>query len=119
MPKEENKTKVEARTPRGLADREAGELAATGRMLDVIREVYELYGFEALETPAIEYTDALGKFLPDQDGPNEGVFPFRTTTSNGLSLRYDHRAAGAFRRAELRPAAKALSILPRWPCLPE
>ena len=89
MSKEEIKTKVEARTPRGLADREAGELAATARMLDVIREVYELYGFEALETPAIEYTDALGKFLPDQDRPNEGVFSFQDDDEQWLSLRYD------------------------------
>ncbi len=89
MSKEENKTKVEARTPRGLADREAGELAATSRMLEVIRSVYELYGFEALETPAIEYTDALGKFLPDQDRPNEGVFSFQDDDEQWLSLRYD------------------------------
>lgn len=85
----ETKIKVDARTPRGLADREAGELAATGRMLDVIRSVYELYGFEALETPAIEYTDALGKFLPDQDRPNEGVFSFQDDDEQWLSLRYD------------------------------
>ena len=58
-------------------------------MLDVIREVYELYGFEALETPAIEYTDALGKFLPDQDRPNEGVFSFQDDDEQWLSLRYD------------------------------
>ena len=89
MSSETNKPKVEARTPRGLADREAGELAATGRMLDVIRSVYELYGFEALETPAIEYTDALGKFLPDQDRPNEGVFSFQDDDEQWLSLRYD------------------------------
>jgi histidyl-tRNA synthetase len=89
MSKDEIKTKVEARTPRGLADCEAGELAATSRMLDVIREVYGLYGFEALETPAIEYTDALGKFLPDQDRPNEGVFSFQDDDEQWLSLRYD------------------------------
>ena len=58
-------------------------------MLDVIRSVYELYGFEALETPAIEYTDALGKFLPDQDRPNEGVFSFQDDDEQWLSLRYD------------------------------
>jgi histidyl-tRNA synthetase len=89
MSKDEKKSKVEARAPRGLADREAAELAATGRMLDVIRAVYELYGFEALETPAIEYTDALGKFLPDQDRPNEGVFSFQDDDEQWLSLRYD------------------------------
>ncbi len=85
----ETNSRVEARAPRGLADREAGELAATNRMLDVIRSVYELYGFEALETPAIEYTDALGKFLPDQDRPNEGVFSFQDDDEQWLSLRYD------------------------------
>ena len=79
----ESKAKVEARAPRGLADRDAGELAATNRMLDVIRSVYELYGFEALETPAIEYTDALGKFLPIRIVPTKACFPFRTTTNNG------------------------------------
>src|SRR5205809_6216243 len=65
--------KLKARLPRGLADRGGAEIAATRRMLDRIREVYERYGFEPVETPAIEYTDALGKFLPDQDRPNEGV----------------------------------------------
>jgi histidyl-tRNA synthetase len=31
--------------------------------------VYELYGFDPVETPLFEYTDALGKFLPDRTGP--------------------------------------------------
>ncbi|WP_400765221.1 histidine--tRNA ligase [Methylosinus sporium] len=86
---DQKKSKIEARSPRGLADRDAAELAAAGRMIDVIRSVYELYGFEALETPAIEYTDALGKFLPDQDRPNEGVFSFQDDDEQWLSLRYD------------------------------
>ncbi|MBI1867756.1 MAG: histidine--tRNA ligase [Methylocystis sp.] len=89
MSKDEQKLAVEARLPRGLADRDAAELAATAKMLDVIRSVFELYGFEALETPAIEYTDALGKFLPDQDRPNEGVFSFQDEDEQWLSLRYD------------------------------
>ena len=89
MSNEQNKPKVEARCPRGLADRDAFELAATAKMLDAIRSVYELYGFEALETPTIEYTDALGKFLPDQDRPNEGVFSFQDDDEQWLSLRYD------------------------------
>ena len=58
-------------------------------MIEKIREVYELYGFEPVETPAIEYTDALGKFLPDQDRPNEGVFSFQDDDEQWLSLRYD------------------------------
>ena len=81
--------KLKARLPRGLADRGPAEIAATRRMLETIRAVYERYGFEPVETPTIEYTDALGKFLPDQDRPNEGVFSFQDDDEQWLSLRYD------------------------------
>jgi histidyl-tRNA synthetase len=81
--------KLKARLPRGLADRGPAEIAATRRMIKAIRAVYERYGFEPVETPAIEYTDALGKFLPDQDRPNEGVFSFQDDDEQWLSLRYD------------------------------
>jgi histidyl-tRNA synthetase len=81
--------KLKARLPRGLADRGPAEIAATRRMLETIRRVYERYGFEPVETPAIEYTDALGKFLPDQDRPNEGVFSFQDDDEQWMSLRYD------------------------------
>jgi histidyl-tRNA synthetase len=86
---ESNRSKLKARLPRGLADRGPAELAATRRIIETIRAVYERYGFEAVETPAIEYTDALGKFLPDQDRPNEGVFSFLDDDEQWLSLRYD------------------------------
>jgi histidyl-tRNA synthetase len=87
-----------ARLPKGFEDLSAEDIRARDRMLATIREVYERYGFEPLETPAIEYTDALGKFLPDQDRPNEGVFSFTdvapearsaTGAEQWLSLRYD------------------------------
>src|SRR5215475_5158331 len=81
--------KFKARLPRGLADRGPAEIAATRRMIETIRTVFEHYGFEPVETPAIEYTDALGKFLPDQDRPNEGVFSFQDDDEQWLSLRYD------------------------------
>jgi histidyl-tRNA synthetase len=81
--------KLRARLPRGLADRGPAEIAATRAMVEKIREVYERYGFEPVETPAMEYTDALGKFLPDQDRPNEGVFSFQDDDEQWLSLRYD------------------------------
>src|SRR5262249_29836181 len=87
--KPDKTNKLKARLPRGFADRGGAEIAATRRMLDRIRAVYERYGFEPLETPAIEYTDALGKFLPDQDRPNEGVFSFQDDDEQWLSLRYD------------------------------
>src|SRR5271156_4410516 len=81
--------KLRARLPRGLADRGPAEIAATRAMVEKIREVYERYGFEPVETPAMEFTDALGKFLPDQDRPNEGVFSFQDDDEQWISLRYD------------------------------
>ncbi len=80
---------VKARLPRGFADRAAPDIAATNKMLDAIRASYELYGFEAVETPFVEYTETLGKFLPDLDRPNEGVFSFQDDDEQWLSLRYD------------------------------
>ena len=87
--KRKENNKLKARLPRGLADRGPAEIAATRAMIEKIRVVYERYGFEPVETPAIEYTDALGKFLPDQDRPNEGVFSFQDDDEQWLSLRYD------------------------------
>jgi histidyl-tRNA synthetase len=81
--------KLKPRLPRGLEDRGPADIAATRVMVEKIRAVYELYGFEPVETPAIEFTDALGKFLPDQDRPNEGVFSFLDDDEQWLSLRYD------------------------------
>src|SRR3954453_12324449 len=81
--------KLKARLPRGLEDRDPAAIRATREMVEKIRAVYELYGFEPVETPAMEYTDALGKFLPDQDRPNEGVFSFQDDDEQWISLRYD------------------------------
>src|ERR1700690_2299228 len=81
--------KLKARLPRGLEDRGPAAINATRQMVEKIREVYERSGFEPVETPAMEYTDALGKFLPDQDRPNEGVFSFQDDDEQWISLRYD------------------------------
>lgn len=95
-----NETKLKARVPRGFVDRGPAEVRATDAMLAKIRAVYELYGFEAVETPLVEYTDALGKFLPDQDRPNEGVFSVQDDDEQWLSLRYDLTAPLARYAAE-------------------
>lgn len=81
--------KLKARMPRGLADRGPAEIAATRAMVETIRTTFERYGFDPVETPTFEYTDALGKFLPDQDRPNEGVFSFQDDDEQWISLRYD------------------------------
>ena len=89
MPENDAQSRVRAFLPRGFVDRNAADIAAAEAMMAKIRDVYRLYGFEAVETPFIEYTEALGKFLPDQDRPNEGVFSFKDDDEQWLSLRYD------------------------------
>jgi histidyl-tRNA synthetase len=82
-------SRTKARQPRGFVDRSPEDIRAVEKMMAKIREVYELYGFEPADQPLVEYTDALGKFLPDQDRPNEGVFSFQDDDEQWLSLRYD------------------------------
>ena len=84
------KTKLIApRPPRGFEDRTPGEIAAVGQMIEKIKAVYEKYGFDPVETPLLEYTETLGKFLPDTDRPNAGVFSLQDDDEQWMSLRYD------------------------------
>ncbi|WP_375671312.1 histidine--tRNA ligase [Bartonella sp. CL434QHHD] len=99
--------KTKARLPRGFVDRTSAQLYATETMIAQIREVYELYGFEALETPIFEYTDVLGKFLPDSDRPNAGVFSLQDDDEQWMSLRYDLTAPLA------RYFAENFEVLPK------
>jgi len=78
-----------ARVAKGFRDIGPDEIRGVRRMLATIQDVYEAYGFEPVEQPFIEYPDALGKFLPDQDRPNAGVFSFQDDDEQWLSLRYD------------------------------
>jgi len=84
------KTKlITPRLPRGFEDRTPGEIAAVDAMIGKIRAVYERYGFDPVETPLFEFTETLGKFLPDTDRPNAGVFSLQDDDEQWLSLRYD------------------------------
>jgi histidyl-tRNA synthetase len=78
-----------ARRPRGLPDRRGAGLAAERAIVDRVLGVYQAWGFERLDTSAFEYADALGKFLPDQDRPNAGVFALQDDDEQWLALRYD------------------------------
>lgn len=80
---------IAPRLPRGFEDRTPGEIAAVGAMIDKIRKVYERYGFDPVETPLFEFTETLGKFLPDTDRPNAGVFSLQDDDEQWMSLRYD------------------------------
>lgn len=98
--KQKKPQKLKARLPRGFVDRSAADIHATNEMIAKIREVYERYGFDPVETPLFEYTDALGKFLPDADRPNEGVFSLQDDDDQWMSLRYDLTAPLARHVAE-------------------
>lgn len=78
-----------ARKPRGFPDKREGLIHAEQAMIARVTEVYRKWGFEALDTGAFEFADSLGKFLPDADRPNEGVFALQDDDEAWLSLRYD------------------------------
>ncbi len=78
-----------ARAARGFPDRRAAVIVAERRIVAAVSAVYESYGFEALDTGAFEYADALGKFLPDAERPNAGVFALVDDDEQWLALRYD------------------------------
>lgn len=92
MAKKQKTFKPKARLPKGFLDTGADDVRQVRQMLAKIGEVYESYGFEPLESPAFEYTDALGKFLPDTDRPNAGVFSLQDDDDQWMSLRYDMTA---------------------------
>ena len=84
----EKKLKPSKELPSGFEDREEKELLIRDFVISNIKEVMIKYGFQYLETPSFEYTESIGKFLPDKDRPGEGVFSFKDE-NKWLSLRYD------------------------------
>ena len=89
MAKKNKPFRPKARRPRGFEDRSADTLRAEARLIAAAFSVYDLHGFEPLQTPAFEFADALGKFLPDDDRPNTGVFALQDDDDQWMSLRYD------------------------------
>ncbi|MEL6678060.1 MAG: histidine--tRNA ligase [Pseudomonadota bacterium] len=99
------KTKVQrpkAVTPRGFRDYFGTEVTERAAMLRTITEHYHRYGFEALESSAVETVEALGKFLPDVDRPNDGVFAWQDDDDTWMALRYDLTAPLARVYAQFR-----------------
>ncbi|MDB9706047.1 histidine--tRNA ligase [Pelagibacteraceae bacterium] len=86
--KKEKKNKPTKELPLGFVDRQEKELLVRDFIISNIKEVMVKYGFQYLETPSFEYSDSIGKFLPDKDRPDEGVFSFQDE-KKWLSLRYD------------------------------
>ena len=102
MASDKTARRPKAETPKGFCDYFGAEVTERKAMLDAIAEVYHRYGFEALETSAVETVEALGKFLPDVDRPNEGVFGWQDEDKDWLALRYDLTAPLARVAAQFR-----------------
>jgi len=96
----DKKKLIAPRLPRGFEDRLPADISAVNAMTAKIRAVYERYGFDPVETPLLEYTETLGKFLPDTDRPNAGVFSLMDDDEQWMSLRYDLTAPLARHFAE-------------------
>ncbi len=92
MAKQKKQPRPKAETPKGFRDYFGADVTERAEMLRVIAEVYHRYGFDALESSAVETVEALGKFLPDVDRPNEGVFAWQEDEGDWLALRYDMTA---------------------------
>ena len=101
MAKDKGPRKPRAETPKGFRDYFGADVTERKAMLDKIAEVYHRHGFDPLETSAVETVEALGKFLPDVDRPNEGVFAWQED-DDWLALRYDLTAPLARVAAQYR-----------------
>ncbi|MEM6480570.1 MAG: histidine--tRNA ligase [Pseudomonadota bacterium] len=103
MAKDKKPPRPKAVTPKGFRDYFDTEVTERAAMLDQIAAIYHRYGFDALESSAVETLDALGKFLPDVDRPDSGVFAWQEQeTGDYLALRYDLTAPLARVYAQFR-----------------
>ena len=118
MVKDKKQNRPKAITPKGFRDYFGSEVIERNQMLQKIAEIYHSYGFEALESSAVETVEALGKFLPDIDQPNEGVFAWQEDDQDWLALRYDLTAplarVYAQYRNELPTPYRRYSMGPVW-----
>lgn len=102
MAQDKSPRRPRAETPKGFRDYFGAEVSERKAMLDKVTGVYHRYGFDPLETSAVETVEALGKFLPDVDRPNEGVFAWQDEDADWLALRYDLTAPLARVAAQYR-----------------
>ena len=119
MAKPKKPQRPKAEVPKGFRDYFGNEVTQRGEMLKAITDVYHRYGFDALETSAVETVEALGKFLPDVDRPNEGVFAWQEDSESDkpgdwLALRYDMTAPLARVYAEHRNELPNPIAVTRW-----
>lgn len=116
--KQKKAPRPKAVTPRGFRDYFGAEVVRRNEMLAAITSVYHAYGFDPLESSAVETVEALGKFLPDVDRPNEGVFAWQDEDESWMALRYDLTAplarVFAQHRRDLPNPYRRYAVGPVW-----
>ena len=110
--KKKKPLRPKALPPKGFRDYFGTDVAERNAMLSQITEVYHRYGFDALESPAVETVEALGKFLPDVDRPNAGVFAWQDEDDAWMALRYDHHWHGFMRNSAMNYPTPIAAL--RW-----
>jgi len=118
MAKDKKPRRPRAAAPRGFRDRFGAEVTTRETMLAAITEVYRAYGFDPLESSAVETVEALGSYLPDIDRPNAGVFAWEDADEGWLALRYDLTAplarVYAQHRNDLPTPYRRYAVGPVW-----
>ena len=116
--KQKKTPRPKALPPRGFRDYFGADVIERAAMLDQITQVYHRYGFDPLESAAVETVEALGKFLPDVDRPNEGVFAWQDEDETWMALRYDLTAplarVYAQHRNDLPTPYRRYAVGPVW-----
>ena len=116
--KQKKPQRPKAAPPRGFRDYFGPEVIHRQEMLRTITGIYHQYGFDPLESSAVETVEALGKFLPDVDRPNEGVFAWQDDDESWMALRYDLTAplarVYAQHRNDLPTPYRRYAVGPVW-----
>jgi len=75
--KSKNERGIFPRKVKGFRDIDASLNELRWKIINAASKVYKSYGFEHWDTPVLEYADNLGKYMPDEDTVDKGVYSFK------------------------------------------
>lgn len=80
-------SKIKPQIPKGFRDFLPSQKVTRQHVIDTIRNVFEVFGFEPLETPALEYASILeGKYGEEGE---KLIYKFEDRGGRKVALRYD------------------------------
>jgi histidyl-tRNA synthetase len=114
-----SQVKIKPRLPKGMRDFLPGEMIKRDYVFGVVRDVFHLYGFEALQTPVLELKETLmGKYGEDAEkliyhaqhpgGKEEVAMRYDLTVPLArIVAQYENEIALPFKRYQLSPVWRA------------